>query len=203
MDANLQAVNAESRDDKVKALIEAAGQRAIQFRRQGFHCSETSFMAINETLKIMDPAMVRIVTGFHGGGGSHRLSPSINIKEVLEELASGRDKRDPEEAGVAITGHLCGPLASGIICIGYLYRRRIPNDPLCCVDELAFELHRRYLEKLQAKECKALRDIWVPLSNNHTCEYVYKTGSELAVELLLEAHALVPECEQKIFPENL
>ena len=57
-------------------------------------------MAINETLKIMDPAMVRIVTGFHGGGGSHRLSPSINIKEVLEELASGRDKRDPEEAGV-------------------------------------------------------------------------------------------------------
>ena len=29
MDANLQAVNAESRDDKVKALIEAARQRAI------------------------------------------------------------------------------------------------------------------------------------------------------------------------------
>lgn len=111
-------------------------------------------MAINETLKIMDPAMVRIVTGFHGGGGSHRLSPSINIKEVLEELASGRAKRDPEEAGVAITGHLCGPLASGIICIGYLYRRRIPNDPLCCVDELAFELHRRYLDRRRnARPC--------------------------------------------------
>jgi hypothetical protein len=190
-------------DNKTKKLIEDAGRRAIDFRRQGFHCSEASFMAINETLKIMDPSMIRIMTGFHGGGGSHRLKPGIDLKRVLEELASGRDHRGPEQAGVAITGHICGPLASGIVCIGYLYGRKSPDDDLTCVDELAFELHRRFLEKLKAKECKALREIWVPISPNHTCEYVYKTGSEIAVELLLEAHTLVPECEKKIFIEGL
>jgi hypothetical protein len=190
-------------DTKAKKLIEDAGRRAVDFRRQGFHCSEASFMAINETLKIMDPSMVRIMTGFHGGGGSHRLRPGVDLKGALEELASGRDRRDPEEAGVAITGHICGPLASGIVCIGYLYGRRTPADDLPCVDELAFELHRRYLETLKAKECKALREIWVPVSPNHTCEYVYETGSKLAVELLLEAHTLVPECEKRIFIEDL
>ena len=189
--------------DKAKKLVEDAGLRAIDFRRKGFHCSEASFMAINETLKIMDPSMVRIMTGFHGGGGAHRLKPGIDLKGVLEELASGRDRRDPEEAGVAITGHICGPLASGVMFIGYLYGRRSPGDGLSCVDELAFELHRRYSEALKAKECKALREIWVPVSPNHTCEYVYKTGSELAVELLLEAHKLVPGCEKRIFIEDL
>jgi hypothetical protein len=189
--------------DKAKKLVEDAGRKAIDFRRKGFHCSEASFMAINETLKIMDPAMVRIMTGFHGGGGAHRLKTGLDLKCVLEELASGRDRRDPKEAGVAITGHICGPLASGIMCIGYLYGRRSPADDLSCVDELAFELHRRYLEKLRAKECNALREIWVPKSSNHTCEYVYETGSKLAVELLLEAHTLVPECKRKIFVEDL
>ena len=39
--------------------------------------------------------------------------------------------------------------------------------------------------------------------DKHTCEYVYKTGSELAVELFPEAHTFIPEWEQKIFPEVL
>jgi hypothetical protein len=34
------------------------------------------------------------------------------------------------------------------------------------------------------------------LANN--CEYVYQTASEIAVELILEASKVVPEC-QKIF----
>jgi hypothetical protein len=190
-------------DEKTRVKIEEAGRRAIQFRRQGFHCSEASFMAIIETLKIMEPSMVRLVTGFHGGGGSHRLRSGIDLKEVLEGLASGKDRRDPDKAGVSITGHLCGPLASGILCIGYLYGRQSPSDDLLCVDELCFELHRRYMEKLGAKECRALRDKWVPVSSNHTCEYVYKTGSELAVELILEAHTLIPECQKKVFVDCL
>jgi len=51
-------------------LIDQAGSLALEFRRKGFHCSESVFSAINTTLKITDPNMVRIVTGFHGGGGS-------------------------------------------------------------------------------------------------------------------------------------
>ena len=184
-------------DENTRVKIEEAGRKAIKFRHQGFHCSEASFMAINETLNLMDPSMVRLVTGFHGGGGSHRLRPGVDLKAVLEGLASGKELRAPEDAGLSITGHLCGPLASGIVCIGYLYGRQAPSDDLTCVDELCFELHRRYMEEFGAKECKALREKWVPLSSNHTCEYIYKRGSEIVVQLLLEAHTLIPECEQK------
>ncbi len=54
-----------------------------------------------------------------------------------------------------------------------------------------------YMEEFGAKECQALREKWVPLSSNHTCEYIYRRGSEIAVKLILEAHALIPECQAK------
>jgi len=106
--------------DKVIKRIEAAGRKAIECRRKGYHCSESAFIAINDTLKIMDASMVRLVTGFHGGGGAHRKDRGVDLTAVLEELASGRDRRLPEEVGLEVTGHLCGALASGIVCIGFL-----------------------------------------------------------------------------------
>ena len=155
-------------------------------------------MAINETLNLMDPSMVRMVTGFHGGGGTHRLHPDVDLTATLEGLASGKDHRTAQEAGLETIGHLCGPLAAGIFCIGFLYGRQSPKDDLTCVDELCFELHTRFMDKLEARECKALREKWVPLSSNHTCEYVYKKGAQIAVQLLLEAHTLIPECTTKM-----
>lgn len=183
----------EMREDLEKR-VQKAGRRAVEYRRMGFHCSESTFLAINETLNITDPSMVRIVTGFHGGGGSHRIAEGVDINSVLEELASGRDRRLPEEAGLEITGHLCGALASGIVCIGFLYGRSSPNDDLSCVDELSFELHRRFLEEFGEKECAPLREKYVPLSDNHTCEYIYSKGAEIAVRLILEAPTLIGEC---------
>jgi hypothetical protein len=47
-------------------LIDRAATLALEFRKKGFHCSESVFSAINGTLHITDPSMVRIVTGFHG-----------------------------------------------------------------------------------------------------------------------------------------
>jgi hypothetical protein len=143
--------------EDLEKRVQKVGRRAVEYRRMGFHCSESTFLAINETLNITDPSMVRIVTGFHGGGGSHRIAEGVDINSVLEELASGRDRRSPEEAGLEITGHLCGALASGIVCIGFLYGRSSPNDDLSCVDELSFELHRRFLknsEKKNALHCE-------------------------------------------------
>lgn len=32
----------------------------------------------------------------------------------------------------------------------------------------------------------------------HCSEYVYQTASELAVELILDAASVVPECQQKV-----
>ena len=97
--------------EDLEKRVQKAGRRAVEYRRMGFHCSESTFLAINETLNITDPSMVRIVTGFHGGGGSHRIAEGVDINSVLEELASGRDRRLPDEAGLEITGHLCGALA--------------------------------------------------------------------------------------------
>jgi C_GCAxxG_C_C family probable redox protein len=185
----------EMREDLEKR-VRKAGRRAVEYRRMGFHCSESTFLAINETLNITDPSMVRIVTGFHGGGGSHRIAEGVDINSVLEGLASGRDRRSPEEAGIQITGHVCGALASGIVCIGFLYGRLRPQDDLTCVDELSFDLHSRFLEEFGEKECLKLREKYVPLSHNNTCEYIYSRGAEIAVRLILEAPKLIRECKK-------
>ena len=134
-----------------KKLIEEAGRNAIENRRKGFHCSESTFLAINNTLKITDPSMVRLLTPFHGGGGTHLLDPDANMNEVLEKMASGKDTRPPEEREIVQVGHLCGALAAGLMCIGFLYGRVSGSDDLTCPDELAFELHRRFSEEFEEK----------------------------------------------------
>ena len=183
-------------EEQVKRLMEEAGRRAIENRRKGFHCSESTFLAINDILKITDPSMVRLATPFHGGGGTHLLVPDADMNEVLEKIASGKDTRPPEEREIIQVGHLCGALVAGIMCIGFLYGRVSATDDLTCADELAFELHRRFSEAFGEKECNPLRAKWIPLSHNGTCEPVYKKGAELAVELILEAHELFPACKQ-------
>jgi hypothetical protein len=176
--------------------VKEAGRKAVEYRHRGFHCSESTFLAINDILEITDPSMVRIVTGFHGGGGCHRIRPGVDINVILEGLASGRDRRPPEEAGLEITGHLCGALAAGVVCIGFLYGRRYPTDDLTCVDELSFELHRRFLQEFGEKECREIRKKFVPLSPNGTCEYVYERAAQIAVQLILEAPSLVKACSR-------
>ena len=178
--------------------IEEAGRKAVECRRKGFHCSESVFTAINETLMFTDPSMVRMVTGFHGGGGTHRKEPGINLTRALEDVSSGKDQRSGEELPYTQVGHLCGALASGIICIGLLHGRRSPTDDLTCVDELCYELHRRFAEEFGEKECRPLREKWISQWPGHTCETVYRRGAEMAVELILEAPLLIPECPKKI-----
>ncbi|MFQ6079516.1 MAG: C-GCAxxG-C-C family (seleno)protein [Thermodesulfobacteriota bacterium] len=182
-------MNAEGR-----RKIDEAGRKAVECRRKGFHCSESVFTAVNDILKITDPSMVRMVTGFHGGGGTHRKEPGINLARAMKEVSSGKDRRPRDELPYTQVGHLCGALASGIVCIGLLYGRRSPSDDLTCVDELCFELHRRFSAEFGEKDCRPLREKWVPLWPDHTCETVYRRGAEMAVELILEAPQLIPEC---------
>jgi len=184
-------------NEENRRKIEDAGRKSVECRGRGFHCSESVFTAINDTLKITDPSMVRMVTGFHGGGGTHRKEPGINLTEALEAVSSGKDKRSGEELPYTQVGHLCGALASGIVCMGLLYGRRSPTDDLTCVDELCFELHRRFTEEFGEKECHPLREKWIPQWPDHTCETVYRRGAEIAVELILKAPQLAPECFKK------
>ena len=179
-----------------RKIIEAAGKKALASRKKGFHCSESVFLAINEIFKITDPGMVKMVTGFHGGGGTHRKNPDVDLTQTLEKMASGKETRSGDDLPVTQVGHLCGALAAGIVCIGLLYGRESGLDDLTCVDELCYELHRRFEEKLGEKECRHLFPKWKAMSASNNCEYVYQTASELAVELILEADAVVPECRQ-------
>ncbi|RME51378.1 MAG: hypothetical protein D6796_01055 [Caldilineae bacterium] len=183
-------------DADLQAKIEAAGRKAIEFRRQGFHCSESVFLAINDTLHLTDPAMVRLVTGFHGGGGTHRLRLDVNLTASLEAVAAGESPVAPGEAPFVQVGHLCGALASGIVCMGFVHGRTTPADDLTCVDELCFELHRRFEEEFGARECRALRDRYVHSGQYPTCEFIYARGAQLAVELLLTAPQWLPECRK-------
>ena len=66
------------KEENIKKAQEA-GRKAVEGRRKGFHCSESVFTAINDVLKITDPSLVRMVTGFHGGGGIHRKVPGITL----------------------------------------------------------------------------------------------------------------------------
>ncbi|RJX36537.1 MAG: C_GCAxxG_C_C family protein [Desulfarculus sp.] len=178
----------------MQELLEKAERLALENRSKGFHCSESVFAAINETLGIIDPEMVRIATGFHGGGGARRKDKEVDLTVFLEEVASGRERRPPDQWPVEVTGHICGALASGVMCIGLLFGRRKPTDDLTCPDELANELHRRFEEKFGTKLCREIRQKYVPISDNHTCEYVYQKGARMAVELILSSPSWAERC---------
>ena len=59
-------------NEENRRKIREAGHKAVAFRQKGFHCSESVFLAINETLKITDASLVRMMTGFDGGSGIWR-----------------------------------------------------------------------------------------------------------------------------------
>lgn len=73
-----------------------------------FHLIESVLLAVNDTIHITDPAMLRAVMGFHGSGGAHPKEPNLNLNAALEEVASGRGRQPLEELPIAVTGHLCG-----------------------------------------------------------------------------------------------
>lgn len=70
-----------------RASLEEAGQRALSSRPEGFSLERIDFPAVDETLSLTDLCMVRAITGFHGGGGTHRLKPNFEL------AASGIDRR--------------------------------------------------------------------------------------------------------------
>ena len=182
-------------------LMDQAAAIAVSNRHRGFHCSECVFLAVNEIFQITDPSMVRLITGFHGGGGSRRKHANVDLTKELNEAASGRFTGPIEEFPVEITGHLCGALAAGIALFGLLYGRQRPEDDLTCVDELSFEYHQRFQRQFETKLCSEIREKWVPLSENKTCEFIYARASSMIVELLLESGDLIDRCPGCLPPE--
>ena len=187
--------------------VQAAGEKALALREQGYHCSEAVFLAVNHTFQIADPSLVRLLTGFHGGGGTRRLVPGTNLTELLNRKAAGSPQGASadlplEQVGHPLeqVGHLCGALAAGMACLGLLYGRRSPEEDLTCVDELCFELHRRFTAVFGSRDCRLIREQYVPHTSGKSCETVYREAAELITQLILEAHELVPECPPQRLP---
>jgi len=96
-----------------------------------------------------------------------------------------------------VTSYMCGSLPSEIVCIGLVFWQREPRDDLTCVDELSYELHGRFEAKFGCKTCGELRGGYMPLRDNNTCEYVYKEGARMAIELILGAPQLIDRCPKR------
>ena len=58
--------------------------------------------------------MVKMVTGFHGGGGTHRKNPDVDLTQTLEKMASGRETLSGDDLPVTQVCHLCGALAASV-----------------------------------------------------------------------------------------
>lgn len=180
----------------VDSRISVAGHWVLKFREQGFHCSESVFLAVNHVLSITDPAMVRMMSGFHGGGGTHRTELGIDIATVLSAQRASLGRYREGNIPLVRVGHLCGALAAGMVCIGLQHGRQTPEDDLNCVDELCYELHQRFMKEFGAQECQILRQTYVPSTPTRSCQPIYRGATELAVELLLTASQLVAECSE-------
>ncbi|MGC8827832.1 MAG: C-GCAxxG-C-C family protein [Anaerolineae bacterium] len=192
-------------EEAIREKVELAGRKALEYKDKGFHCSESVFLAINEVLQITDPRMVKAITGFHGGGGSHRLDPNVDMTKLLAGVAAGYQEVGDDGVPIVQVRHLCGALAACIMCTSLLYGRTSPDDDLTCVDELCYELHRRFQEELGHNECKFLREIWVPKTPDGSCSHIYRTGAQIGVDVILHAPQLVRECRPRheIAPESI
>ena len=93
------------------------------------------------------------------------------------------------------TGCMCGALAAGVLSLSILYGRKDPKQSRYgCISQLSGWLHKRFQEELGGKCCAMLRPFYQKIDREKSCREIYKKGAELAVEVALSAHKLVPEC---------
>jgi len=59
-------------EEKILELQDIAAEKCEAYRRQGFHCSESSIRAVSEVLDIpITEELQRVSSGFRGGGGGY------------------------------------------------------------------------------------------------------------------------------------
>jgi len=147
-----------------RALIRRAGDRAEQFRRRGFHCSEAVLRGAAVALGLRpEEALLRASTGLRGGGGGYG------------------DRCGALEAGAMLIGWIFG-------------RRQPEEDNSCASTLVHWlhEQFVRELGSTSCRILKPLaHEQW---SNDFSCGPVYRRGAELAVQAILTAHELSLTC---------
>ncbi len=176
------------KENDIEKLKEQAEEKISRNTEDLYHCSESTFIAVNDVLKLVKPEFVRIITGFHGGGGNHRLDKSVNLTEALENVLKGKENRPREELPFTGTGHMCGALAAGVACLGLVYGRESSKDDLTCIDELAYEFHKRFENEFGSKECATLYD------GETKCAKIMNFAAKTAIEMIINAEDTAAEC---------
>jgi len=144
-----------------------------------------------------------MASGFHGGGGRHKVAESGKPEDLRHSPYAVPDKAGTE---TTTTGSLCGALAGGIMIIGYIFGRKRPEDDVTCASELTYELHKRFQETLGTNICNVLKPFHFKISadpsknQSGNCGQVYYTGAKLTVEVILSAREICPLCPELSFP---
>ena len=146
-----------------------------------------------------------MASGFHGGGGRHKVAISEKPEDLRHPVYA---KPDKTAINTKNTGSLCGALAGGIMIIGYLFGRKRPEDDITCASELTFELHKRFREAMGTEICNVLRPFQFKISadpsNNESgnCAQVYYMGAKLTTEVILSAHEICRLCPEISVPSQ-
>jgi len=84
----------------MEEILERVANLCDEYRKKGYHCSESSIRAVSEVLGIpLSEELLRISSGFRGGGGGFRERCGITeVGIILISLKYGRkDLQDDDE----------------------------------------------------------------------------------------------------------
>ncbi|MDY7028778.1 MAG: C-GCAxxG-C-C family (seleno)protein [Spirochaetota bacterium] len=155
--------------DKKNALMEEAARRCESYRKDGFHCSESSIRAVSEVLSLELPEyMLRVSSGFRGGGGGYG------------------DRCGVLESGILLISFLYGRVDSQTDVSGYSYLIRLLHQRFVeAFGSYYCRVLKPFAFHLSGEE--------------QNCGYVYQNGAAIVMKLLLEAKELIeciPEQEK-------
>jgi C_GCAxxG_C_C family probable redox protein len=143
-------------------VVKKAGELAMYYKSQKFHCSESIIRACSDALGLRLPEdVIRVASGFRGGGGGY--------------------------------WDRCGVIESGIILISYLYGRLTVYQDSWDYSYLIRELHKRFNNEFHSIYCRDIKGT----SANKNCDDIYRIGSEIIVQLLIEAPVLLSNLSEE------